>query len=215
MLPQTQERGGVPYVPDLSDNSAPSEARKRIALHSCCGPCSTAVIERLAPDFDITVFFYNPNITDCAEYERRLDAQRDFIERYNASPGVDRPVTLSVGAYEPEVFFSRTAGLETEPEGGARCAVCFELRLEKSAEFASMHGFEYFTTTLSVSPHKDHSVIHGIGTRLALRCGLTFHAEDFKKRDGYKRSLELSRAYGLYRQNYCGCEFSRREAGIR
>jgi predicted adenine nucleotide alpha hydrolase (AANH) superfamily ATPase len=210
MFPQAQERDTTTnYLSAVQDGRDIYAPMKSILVHSCCGPCSTAVCERLARDFDITIYFCNPNITDAEEYERRLEAQRRFIDKYNALPETDRKIHLAIGEYEPESFFERASGLETEPEGGARCVVCFEMRLERTAEYAALHGFEYFTTTLSVSPHKDYSEIHMIGTRLALKYGLTFYPEDFKKRDGYKRSVELSRAYGLYRQNYCGCEFSR------
>jgi predicted adenine nucleotide alpha hydrolase (AANH) superfamily ATPase len=215
MLPQAREIANRPFGAELTDERDLFAPEKTILLHSCCGPCSTAVAERLAADFGITLFFYNPNITDRDEYERRLEAQRRFLEKYNMLPDTNRKIDLAVGAYEPEEFFARVRGLETEPEGGARCTVCFEMRLERTAEYAALHGFERFTTTLSVSPHKDFELIRDIGMRLAMKFGLAFHPEDFKKNDGYRRSAELSRAYGLYRQNYCGCEFSRRENDAR
>jgi predicted adenine nucleotide alpha hydrolase (AANH) superfamily ATPase len=213
MFPQVRESENVknPYAINVADGRDISAPVKSILVHSCCGPCSTAVCERLARDFDITIYFYNPNITDRAEYERRLEAQQNFLDKYNARPDTDRKIFAADCEYEPEVFLERVIGLESEPEGGMRCAICFEMRLERTAEYAALHGFEYFTTTLSVSPHKDYSAICMIGTRLALKYGLTFYPEDFKKQNGYKRSVELSQAYGLYRQNYCGCEFSRNE----
>jgi predicted adenine nucleotide alpha hydrolase (AANH) superfamily ATPase len=183
--------------------------RRSILLQSCCGPCSTAVMERLAPDFDITLFFYNPNVTDEDEYSRRLDAQRTAVERFNASLEMVNPIRLAIGEYNPQAFRDAVKGLEKEPEGGARCTECFKLRLVRSAEYALVNGLERFTTTLSVSPHKDFNTISEIGFQTAFRFGLTFLSEDFKKRDGYRRSAEMSGLYGLYRQNYCGCEFSR------
>jgi predicted adenine nucleotide alpha hydrolase (AANH) superfamily ATPase len=213
MMPQVLETNEQPFGAVLTEGHMLAVARQAILLHSCCGPCSTAVVERLAARFDITLFFYNPNITDRDEYERRLEAQRRFVDRYNMSPDTDRKLTLVIGAYEPGEFFARVRGLEAEPEGGARCALCFEMRLQRAAEYAALHAFERFTTTLSVSPHKNHALIRDIGTRLAMKFGLTFHPEDFKKNDGARRSAELARAYGLYRQNYCGCDFSRRAEG--
>jgi predicted adenine nucleotide alpha hydrolase (AANH) superfamily ATPase len=197
---------------NLSSERQVSAERKSILVHSCCGPCSTSVTERLAADYDVTLFFYNPNITDKEEYMRRLEAQRIFVAGYNMRPETDFPITLAVGPYEPEVFFDAVRGLEAEPEGGARCKKCFKLRIGRAAGYASLHGFELFTTTLSVSPHKNFEELAKIGGTAAIRGGLTFLAEDFKKKDGYRRSIELSKAYGLYRQQYCGCAFSKRDA---
>ncbi|MDR0817247.1 MAG: epoxyqueuosine reductase QueH [Clostridiales Family XIII bacterium] len=194
---------------DLSSERELSAPRKSILVHSCCGPCSTSVCERLAPDYDVTLFFYNPNITDREEYMRRLEAQRIFVAGYNMRPETDYPVTLAIGSYEPQAFYEAARGYEDEPEGGARCIKCFKLRIGEAAAYASLHGFNVFTTTLSVSPHKDFTEISKIGGTAAIRGGLTFLAEDFKKKDGYRRSVEMSKAYGLYRQQYCGCEFSK------
>jgi predicted adenine nucleotide alpha hydrolase (AANH) superfamily ATPase len=183
--------------------------RKRTVLvHSCCGPCSTSVVERLARDNLVTLFFYNPNITDEDEYRRRLDAQRSFVEIFNSSQDSPSRVGLIVGPYDPGVYYKICEGYENEPEGGARCERCISLRLVKTAEFAAIHGFERFTTTLSVSPRKDHAMIAQIGGRLMLQYGVEFIADDFKKNNGYARSVELSKAYGLYRQSYCGCGFA-------
>jgi predicted adenine nucleotide alpha hydrolase (AANH) superfamily ATPase len=168
------------------------------------------VTERLARDNLVTIFFYNPNITDEAEYKRRLDAQRSFVEIYNASPGSPSRLGLIVGPYDPRVYYRICEGYEDEPEGGARCERCISLRLVRTAEFAAVRGFDRFTTTLSVSPHKDHAVIAGIGGRLSAQYGVDFLADNFKKSGGYARSIELTKAYGLYRQDYCGCEFARR-----
>ena len=183
--------------------------RPDLLLHSCCGPCSTAVIERLAEEFCITVFYYNPCITDEEEYVRRRDTQKEFLEEYNRRhPGRD-PVRFLEGPYRPGTFLALTRGLEDEPEGGARCEVCFRQRLEAAAAQAQMSGCDWFGTTLTVSPHKNYRKISEIGRGIALRYGLTFLDRDFKKKDGFKRSIELSKEYGLYRQNYCGCGFSK------
>ncbi|MGI6735765.1 MAG: epoxyqueuosine reductase QueH [Anaerovoracaceae bacterium] len=183
-------------------------ARPSLLLHSCCGPCSTAVIERLAPDYDITVFFYNPNITDEEEYRRRRDAQLQFLRCCNEDPAIPWRIGFREGPYDRRRFYAVSRGLEREPEGGRRCQECFRLRLDKTAETASLLGFDLFTTTLTVSPHKDYRVISSIGRRLAAIYGVGFLDLDFKKKNGFQRSVELSRQYGLYRQDYCGCEFA-------
>ncbi|MDR1136113.1 MAG: epoxyqueuosine reductase QueH [Clostridiales Family XIII bacterium] len=179
-----------------------------LLLHSCCGPCSTAVVERLTKQYRITIFFYNPNIYDGDEYERRRDAQIKFIDQFNRSAGAEEQIALIEGIYEPEVFEQSAAGLEHEPEGGARCTECFRLRLEKTAETAVMTGCDFFTTSLSVSPHKNHGLIAKLGNAISVRYGICFISDDFKKKDGYRRSVELAAKYGLYRQNYCGCRFA-------
>lgn len=187
------------------------DQKKRLLLHSCCGPCSSACIERLAAEYDITVFYFNPCITDEAEYERRKENQIRLIEGMNQ----DRPeeageIRYVEGAYDPDEYLRLVKGLEREPEGGARCAVCFRQRLRGAAEYANANGFGLFTTTLTVSPHKSFPVITKIGEEEAARAGVSYLPVDFKKKDGFRRSVELSKQYGLYRQNYCGCEFSRR-----
>ncbi len=182
-----------------------------LLLHSCCGPCSTAVVERLVDEFDVTVFFYNPCITDEEEYKRRRDSQIKFIDKFNEEKIGMTKVYFKEGEYRPTEFFKAAEGLEEEPEGGARCTVCFTQRLEKTAEAARMGGFDYFATTLTVSPHKNYKLISEIGRSIALRYGLSFLDRDFKKKDGFKRSIELSKKYELYRQDYCGCEFSKRD----
>lgn len=184
--------------------------RPGLLLHSCCGPCSTSVVERLAGEFNITLFFYNPCITDEQEYKRRRDAQIKFIEEFNKER-IDIPnISFMEGPYEPGAFFKMTEGFESEPEGGARCGLCFRQRLEKTAQRAGLSGCDYFGTTLTVSPHKNYEIISGIGRELALKYGLSFLDRDFKKQDGFRRSIELSKKYNLYRQNYCGCRFSER-----
>jgi predicted adenine nucleotide alpha hydrolase (AANH) superfamily ATPase len=188
-------------------------AKSALLLHSCCGPCSTAVVERLAPRYRIAIFFYNPNISDREEYERRRDAQLDFVKRYNSSASGPDSLDAIEGLYEPAVFEAAARGLADAPEGGARCRVCFRLRLEKTAETAVLRGFDVFSTTLTVSPHKDSETIARIGGEIGLRYRIDYLAEDFKKRDGYRRSVELSKRYGLYRQNSCGCRFADIAAG--
>ncbi len=188
-----------------------NKSKFRLLLHSCCGPCSTAVIERLEKDYNVTVFFYNPNITDQKEYERRRASQKQYLERINECRLNEDRVKYIEGEYRPDYFYDAVRGLEEEPEGGARCLKCFKLRLRKTAEFAKTAGFERFGTTLSVSPHKNYNMILQIGNELSLKKEIAFLEEDFKKRNGYLRSIELSKRYGLYRQDYCGCKFSRNE----
>jgi hypothetical protein len=192
----------------LEDIKETRKQRPTILLHSCCGPCSTAVVERLSGRFDITVFFYNPNITDQEEYEKRRSVQLDFIEKYNDRIDARDRIAYIDGPYEPEIFLAAARGLEEEPEGGKRCTPCYQLRLEKTAETARMSGFDTFGTTLSVSPYKNFELIYKLGMQLGMRYGLSFLGEDFKKQGGYQRSIELSKAYGLYRQHFCGCSFS-------
>ena len=189
--------------------------KPRILLHSCCGPCSTAVVERLTEDYQVTIFFYNPNITDREEYEKRKDAQILFLHQYNHNRKESETIKLIEGDYNTKYFYQAVKNLEEVPEGGARCSACFSFRLNRTAEEAKDRGFLWFGTTLSVSPHKNHSVITKIGLELANEKGLKYLEDDFKKRAGFQRSIELSRKYGLYRQNYCGCEFSNRERGIK
>lgn len=196
----------------ITGNGFQETVRKpSLLLHSCCGPCSTAVTERLVEEFDVTIFFYNPCITDEEEYKRRKDAQLSFIERFNEEKMGEAKLGFKEGEYRPSEFFKAVEGLETEPEGGSRCSVCFKQRLEKTAETAKLGGYDYFGTTLTVSPHKNYKLISEIGRAIALRYGLPFLDRDFKKKDGFKRSIELSRKYELYRQNYCGCEYSKRD----
>ncbi|MDD7511733.1 MAG: epoxyqueuosine reductase QueH [Peptostreptococcaceae bacterium] len=182
--------------------------KKSVLLHSCCGPCSTSVIERLSDDFNITVYFYNPNITDEREYRLRRDTQVEFIEKFNMATG--KKVGFIEGPYDKMAFLDRSSGMEGEPEGGLRCTGCFELRLRKTGEEAKSLEFDYFATTLTVSPHKDYKIISAIGNNLGAELGIDYLDMDFKKKDGFKRSIELSKKYGLYRQNFCGCLFSER-----
>lgn len=178
--------------------------RPRLMLHSCCAPCSSYVLEYLSAYFDITVFYYNPNIYPEEEFYKRLDQQRLFIERFPASGDVGFIGTQ----HRSEEFYAIAGGLETEPEGGRRCHACFRLRLKETALAAVKEGADYFTTTLSISPYKDSQVLNRIGGEIAAQTGVRYLYSDFKKKDGYKRSTELSREYGMYRQNYCGCVYS-------
>ena len=186
--------------------------KKKLLLHSCCGPCSTAVIERLIDtgEYDITVFYYNPNITDQAEYELRKKEQMRFLGEFS----VERDLNLGFieGDWDPSLFLDAVSGHEDDPEGGPRCSLCFRLRLEAAAKLAKQKGFDCFDTTLTVSPYKNYDVISQIGSSLASRYGIEYLCGNYKKKNGYNRSIELSRAYGLYRQHYCGCGFSKRDA---
>lgn len=181
-----------------------------LMLHSCCGPCSSSVIERLAGEFDIVVFFYNPCITDEDEYRKRRESQIRLVEQFNRNRMDITEIRFQEGPYEPGAFLETVSGYEEEQEGGLRCSLCFRQRLDKTAQAAMLCGCDYFGTTLTVSPHKNFEIISGIGREIASRYGLSFLDRDFKKQDGFKRSIELSRKYGLYRQNYCGCLYSKR-----
>jgi len=180
-----------------------------LLLHSCCGPCSTSVVERLIRTYKITIFFYNPNIMDEEEYVKRKNTQIHFIEQYNQRLEAEDVLEFLEGPQDFVAFGKMSQGLEEEKEGGKRCTECFRLRLEKTAETAKMTGNDFFATTLTVSPHKNCALINKIGMDLAVRYGLTYLAEDFKKKAGYQRSIEMSKDYGLYRQQFCGCEYSK------
>ena len=176
----------------------------KILLHSCCGPCSTEVISRLTPYFDITIFYYNPNIEPQAEYVKRKKEQIRFLNEYQSVNKLD----FLDCDYENEAFLDIAKGLETEPEGGSRCHRCYELRLTKTALAAKNAGFDFFGTTLTVSPYKNSTIINQIGDKIATKYEINYLYSDFKKEDGYKKSIEYSQKYNLYRQNYCGCHFS-------
>ena len=174
---------------------------ERLLLHSCCGPCSTRCIEALKDAFRVTVLYYNPNITDPAEYAKRKAEQVRFLQESGWADLLDCP-------YDPQEFFAAAKGFEGEPEGGERCTRCFALRLMYTAQAAKREGFGWFGTTLSVSPHKDAARLNALGERIAAQTGIRWLYADFKKQNGYLRSTELARQYRLYRQNYCGCIFS-------
>lgn len=177
----------------------------KILLHSCCGPCSTEVISRLTPYFNITVLYYNPNIEPQAEYVKRKQEQIRFINEFIPENKVD----FLDCDYDHDAFLEIAKGLETEPEGGNRCHRCYELRLRKTAMLAKENGYDYFGTTLTVSPYKNAQVLNQIGENLQKEIGIKYLFSDFKKENGYKKSIEYSKKYKLYRQNYCGCHFSR------
>ena len=180
----------------------------RLLLHSCCAPCSSYVLEYLSEYFSVTVFYYNPNIFPAEEYEKRVKEQEALILRLPAK----HRISFLEGPYEQERFYEMAKGLELEPEGGERCFRCYHLRLLEAAQMARAGAFDYFTTTLSISPLKDAEKLNEIGEKLAREYGVAYLNSDFKKRNGYKRSIELSREYGLYRQDYCGCVYSRRQS---
>ncbi|MEG1779365.1 MAG: epoxyqueuosine reductase QueH, partial [Oscillospiraceae bacterium] len=175
--------------------------------HSCCAPCSSYVLEYLSQYFKITVFFYNPNIFPQEEYQRRVEEQKRLITEMPLSNHVE----FIEGKYEPEKFYAIAKGFEDEPEGGERCTRCYKLRLHTAALAAKDLGTDYYTTTLTISPHKDAARINDIGERFAEQLGVKFLPSDFKKKNGFKRSTELSKQYDLYRQDYCGCEFSKKQ----
>ena len=179
----------------------------KLLLHSCCAPCSSYVLEYLSEFFEITVFYYNPNIFPESEYTKRIMEQQTLIHDMPTK----HPVSFIAGAYEKDKFYAMAKGMENMKEGGARCFGCYALRLEETAKVAREGEFDCFTTTLSISPLKNAEKLNEIGNKLAEKYGVSYLPSDFKKKNGYKRSIELSREYGLYRQDYCGCEFSQQE----
>lgn len=184
---------------------AESGRRPRLLLHSCCAPCSSYVLELLAKTFEIAVFYYNPNISPREEFDHRVAEQIRLI----AQMGLGDDIQVIRGEYEVDAFMRMSAGHEGDPEGGERCERCFRLRLSKTAQMAAQRGDDYFTTTLSISPLKDAQRLNAIGRDCARAWGVPYLFSDFKKKNGYKRSCELSAQYGLYRQDYCGCVFSK------
>lgn len=187
----------------------------RLLLHACCAPCSSYCLEYLRDYFELTVFYYNPNITEDVEYRKRVAEEKRLIETLNSQmgdmSGPHAEIKIIEGDYNPDSFYKIAKGLEQCPEGGERCFRCYELRLRESARVARKLQFDYFTTTLTISPLKNAAKLNEIGERLGEEYGVAFLPSDFKKRNGYKRSIELSREYHLYRQDYCGCVYSRME----
>ena len=179
----------------------------RVLLHSCCGPCSSAVLEYITQYFDVTLLWYNPNLYPKEEFDRRFRTQVELIEKM----GLADKVSILAEPWKSEDYYRRVKGLENEPEGGKRCAECFRLRLLETARLAKHYGYDYFCTTLTLSRHKDAVLINTIGEEIAKAVGVSWLPSDFKKRNGENRSIELSEQYGLYRQLYCGCEFSLRK----
>lgn len=188
-----------------------SKRGQRLLLHSCCAPCSSYVLEYLRQYFRITVFYYNPNISMEPEYRKRVEEQKRLIAEYNALLGNGYQIEIIEGDYEPAAFYEIAKGLEQCPEGGERCFACYELRLLKTALLAKKGAYDYFSTTLTISPLKNAQKLNEIGERLAKVYGTPWLVSDFKKKNGYKRSIELSAKYDLYRQDYCGCIYSKQE----
>lgn len=182
-----------------------------LLLHSCCAPCSSHVLEYLSKYFHIILYYYNPNISPESEYKTRSQEQERLIREMPQ----ENPIRFLEGNYEPKEFFDLAKGLEQEPEGGERCSRCYELRLREAAEKARELGCDYFTTTLSISPMKNAQKLNEIGEALAREYNIPYLTSDFKKKDGYKHSIELSKKYNLYRQNYCGCVYSKSESTAR
>lgn len=203
----------------------------RLFLHSCCAPCSSCVMEYLRNYFSMTVFYYNPNISYLEEYRRRVEEQKRLIRLYNKQ-GIGYPISVVEGDYEPDLFYDRTKGMEDCPEGGERCFACYRLRLQETARRAAEgvverealssvelgsakadvgNKYDYFTTTLTISPLKNAVKLNEIGEELSRQYGVRWLPSDFKKKNGYQRSVQLSKEYGLYRQDYCGCAYSRAE----
>ncbi len=183
---------------------------KTVLLHSCCAPCSSYVITYLRQYFKVTVFYFNPNITEQVEYRKRVEEQKRLIERLNEE-GDGYEISFVEGDYMPDTFLSMVKGYEQCPEGGERCKLCFEQRLEATATLAQKLRFDYFATTLTVSPLKNATVLNELGLALATQYEVSYLVSDFKKKNGYKQSIELSKQYNLYRQDYCGCAFSKAE----
>ena len=213
----------INYQKELEKIIASMQEPEKVFLHSCCAPCSSYCMEYLRRYFDVTVFYYNPNIMDEAEYRKRVAEQKRLIDAYNrlsetvAETGTGtkevitlRKISFVEGKYDVGNYLQAVKGLEDAPEGGNRCDRCFELRLRETARMAKEMGMDYFTTTLTISPLKNAQLINEIGNRIGAEVGIAFLPSDFKKNNGYLRSIELSKEYDLYRQNYCGCDFSMR-----
>ena len=206
----------INYQRVLEKTISQLKSRKSLLLHACCAPCSSYVIEYLNAYFDITIYYYNPNIHPEAEYLRRLQELQDFLSRFPQA--VTNKIQLYIDNYNTEDYFSATKvreepALQAEREMGERCRRCYEFRMQKAWNYAESHNFDYFTTTLSISPHKDSAKINTIGTILqsSSQSSLKYLFSDFKKKGGFLRSLQISEEYGLYRQDYCGCIFSMRK----
>jgi len=211
--------GCMPCVPGEDLNNMTGELsgvglmpkKPSVLMHACCGPCATSCVERTAEDYALTLFYYNPNITDREEYYLRRDTLLQFLSDFNGEHRDMYTVGYLEGAYEPDRFIVKTLSLADEPEGGRRCDLCFALRLSETARMAKELRMDYFTTTMSVSPHKNYEKIRELGLALEEETGVKFLDIDFKKKNGFGRSVELSKQYGLYRQNFCGCDFARFE----
>lgn len=199
------------YTEDVIKQIKLSGKKPSLLLHVCCAPCASYVIEYLSDYFNITLFYYNPNISPKSEYDFRLAELKRFIAEHPKSTGIK----MLEAPYNESEFYAATKGMENLPEGGKRCKVCYELRLRKTAELAKTHGFDFFTTTLTISPYKNAAWLNEIGKNLMKEFGINYLFSDFKKKNGYKRSIELSAEYNLYRQDFCGCAYSKAEAELR
>lgn len=193
------------YQQELIKEIKQIQIKEPLLLHSCCAPCSSYVLEYLSEYFEIKVFYYNPNITEKLEYQTRVAEQEKFIDLFQPTKN---PISFHQGNYEPEKFFAIAKGLEGELEGGKRCKKCYDLRLRETAKLAKELGYRYFTTTLTISPMKNAEILNQIGIQLGEEFGIRFLPSDFKKNNGYQKSILLSKKYDLYRQNYCGCVYS-------
>lgn len=191
----------------IINNNQDNNIVPTLLLHSCCAPCSSATLERLSNYFKITIFYYNPNITDQNEYQKRVEEQKKFISLIPSK----YEIKFIEGNYDPQIYFDTVKGYEHLKEGSERCFRCYRFRLLETAKTAKELGFDYFTTTLSISPYKNSKVLNEIGYELEKEIGINYLCADFKKKNGYKRSIELSKQYNLYRQDYCGCLFSKKE----
>lgn len=195
------------YNLEMKKQMTESQEGSSLLLHACCAPCSSAVLEKLANYFKITILYFNPNITDKNEYNKRLDELKRFVKKLKYK----YEITILDGRYNPEEFLAIAKGLEDEPERGKRCYKCYNLRLEETAKIAKKLKFDFFATTLTLSPHKNADWLNEIGKELGEKYKSNYLYSDFKKENGYKRSIELSKEYELYRQNYCGCIYSKVE----
>lgn len=195
------------YQRELDGIIAKLDSVPRLLLHSCCAPCSSYVLEYLSQYFSITVFYFNPNIYPREEFFKRLEEQKRFISLFPAK----NKISFTENGFHDEMFYNAVRGLENIREGGERCFECYRLRLEETAKLAASEGYDYFTTTLSISPYKNADKLNEIGEELAEKYNIKYLTSDFKKKNGYRRSCDISREYGMYRQNYCGCVFSMRE----
>lgn len=192
---------------NIIENITKKNLLPRLLMHSCCAPCSSYCLSYLAEYFSITVLYYNPNISPAEEYYKRIKEQQRLIKELPAK----NTISFVEGAYEPLKFFQMAEGMEDMEEGGERCFKCYEMRQRMAAEYARLHGFDYFTTTLSVSPHKNAQKLNETGLKLEKEYGVKYLVSDFKKKGGYQKSIQYSREYNLYRQNYCGCIFSKKK----
>lgn len=196
---------------NIINNIQKEQITPTLLLHSCCAPCSSYVLEYLSDYFRISVLYFNPNIYPASEYYYRENEQREFIEKLETKNKID----FIRAEYDPKLYFEAIKGYEMDREGGHRCHLCYELRFREAAKVAAENNFDYFTTTLSISPHKDSQILNQLGEKIAEEYGVNYLFSDFKKKNGFKRSVELTNKYNMYRQDYCGCVFSYNESKNR